>query len=434
MRTWCAVILGLCGGIGCRPGPTAPPAGGAANEGVRERAYLNMPASGEGAVPRLLSQTGAFEDVRSLRPANGLVGYEINVAFWADGAQKRRWVSVPAGERIKFAETGEWGFPAGTVFVKHFEMPEQGGDAKRLETRVLVRDAKGGVYGAAYRWRADGSDAELVQESLSEDIGGGRSWFLPGRADCVKCHTPVSGGVLGVNTRQMNRDGQLEAWSRAGLLDRPVADSTRLPRLVDVRDTSEPVTKRARAYLDANCAYCHRPGGAAGNFDARWDTSPARQGLVDGPVLIDLGVDRARVIAAKDPWRSLALVRVGVVSPGIMMPPLGHGQVDEAGVAVLREWVASLPGPPVLAPPAISPTGGEYKQAVRVEMRCDEPGAVIRYTLDGSVPGAKSAEYRGPIEVTEPVTVRARVFKEGWTKSVVVQETFVVAATSPTRR
>src|SRR3954451_6762967 len=115
MRMGCAVILCLCAAVGCRPGSTAPPAD-VGSTPARSRAYLNMPATADGPVPRLLSQTGALEDVRSLRPVTGLVGYEINVEFWSDGEHKRRLAAVPAGEHVKFAETGEWGFPAGTVF------------------------------------------------------------------------------------------------------------------------------------------------------------------------------------------------------------------------------------------------------------------------------------------------------------------------------
>src|SRR4051812_41959514 len=78
------------------------------------RPYLNMPPDGRGAVPQLLSETGAFADVTSLTPTPGLVPYEVNVPFWADGADKTRWAAVPHGP-IRFSADGEWGFPAGTV-------------------------------------------------------------------------------------------------------------------------------------------------------------------------------------------------------------------------------------------------------------------------------------------------------------------------------
>src|SRR5207302_38559 len=116
-----------------------------------------------------------------------------------DGAAKWRWVSLPDDgtghpSRIRVDARGEWSFPAGTVFVKHFEIPAdetRPGSMRRLETRLLVRDARGGVYGVSYRWRPDGEDADLVKEGRTEAIpietaAGERSrrWFFPGPADC----------------------------------------------------------------------------------------------------------------------------------------------------------------------------------------------------------------------------------------------------------
>ncbi len=59
--------------------------------------------------------------------------------------------------RSSSVPTGEWSFPDGTVFVKHFELTvnEMTGARKRLETRLLVRKQGGGVYGVTYKWRPD---------------------------------------------------------------------------------------------------------------------------------------------------------------------------------------------------------------------------------------------------------------------------------------
>ena len=59
-------------------------------------------------------------------------------------------------------------------------------------------------------------------------------------------------------------------------------------------------------------------------------------------------------------------------------------------------------------------------------MGAAEAGASIRYTLDGSVPNKSDALYEKPIKLTEPTVLRARVFKPGFTKSITVQEIFVV--------
>jgi uncharacterized repeat protein (TIGR03806 family) len=413
------------------------------------RAYLNMSPTPQGPVPALLSQTGAFEDVRALKPVLGLLSYDLNVPFWSDGAEKRRWIAIPPGERIDFAPTGEWKFPPGTVFVKHFELspdPDHRHKTRRLETRVLVCASDGSVYGASYKWRADETDAELVTDAITDRVfepaqapgaSRARTWYYPSRADCLICHTATAGGVLGVKTRQMNRnhaysggrvENQLLAWSRLALLE-PRVDAASLPQLDSLSrpdDLSRSLQDRARSFLDANCAHCHRPGGVAGNFDARYDTPLARQNLIDGPVLIDMGLDRARVIAPRDVWRSVALARVESMEQP-KMPPLAHEVIDRVGAQLLREWIRSVPGPQVLAPPIIQPTGGEFKRGAHVTIsQPADQAAVIRYTLDGSVPTGKSPVYQGPLDLKESATLRARTFQEGFTKSITVQETFVV--------
>ena len=126
------------------------------------KAYLRMPRNGDGKIPALLSETGTFKDVRRMIPADEMIPYDLVVPFWSDYASKLRWISVPTGQAIQFARTGEWVFPSGTVFVKTFELvtDESSPDMKqRLETRLLVRDESGGVYGVPYKWRPDNSDA-----------------------------------------------------------------------------------------------------------------------------------------------------------------------------------------------------------------------------------------------------------------------------------
>jgi hypothetical protein len=182
---------------------------------------------------------------------------------------------------------------------------------------------------------------------------------------------------------------------------------------------------RARSYLDANCAHCHRPGGTVANFDARYDTPLSKQALIDGPVLIDQGIDRPRVISPHDIWRSIAYMRVATVGD-IKMPPLARETIDQSGVRLLREWINSMPGPQVLAPPNISPPGGTYARGVQISLTASEPGAEIRYTLDGSVPGSSDLLYEKPVKLSGPAVLRTRAFKQGFTRSITVQQVFII--------
>jgi uncharacterized repeat protein (TIGR03806 family) len=404
-----------------------------------------MPRTVSGKIPQRLSQTGVYRDLPSLTVNRGIIPYDLAVAFWSDGARKQRWAAVPGG-RIGFAPSGEWRFPPGTVFVKTFELPTDEGNpqvTRQLETRLLVV-GKGGVYGVVYKWRPDGSDADLLPGSLSEDISireasGGthqQTWYYPSREDCMKCHNSNAGGVLGLKTRQMNQDftypggvtdNELRAWNHLGLFEPRLdeAQISQLPKLATPTDASRSLEDRARSYLDANCSQCHRPGGTVASFDARYDSPLDQQELVDGPVLITEGIDRPRIIAPHDVWRSIAFMRVNTTGD-IRMPPVGRQTIDPQGVALLSEWINSLPGKDVLAPPMITPAGGHFAAPITVQLSALEPGAVIHYTLDGSIPGPSDPVYKLPIALSGPTVVRARAYKEGSTHSITAQQVFVV--------
>ena len=444
------LLAALVAGCAGNPAPSQPSSAAHAPSREAQRVpakpWLNMPDTASGSIPLLLSQTGAFAALRQLEPARTLLPYDLVLAFWSDGAVKTRFVAIPDG-KVAFSPSGDWTFPPGTVFVKTFELPidaKQPHLTRRLETRLLVMDRNGGVYGVSYKWRADLSDADLVAaEGLREDVtirdvAGShvQSWYYPSRADCLVCHNSHTQGALGPKTRQMNLDlryadgvteNQLHRWNRLGLFDTALDehDIASFPTLARPDDTTRSLEDRARSWLDANCGHCHRPGGTVANFDARYETPLAQQHLIDGPVLIDENVDRARVISPHDPWRSVALMRVDTDGE-IRMPPLARNTIDTQGAALLRNWIGSLPGRDVLPPPSIAPAGGNFEHAVSVTLASGESGTEIRYTLDGSVPGPGDARYEGPIRIDGPTTLRARTYKEGFTRSVISQQTYLV--------
>jgi uncharacterized repeat protein (TIGR03806 family) len=314
--------------------------------------------------PPLLSQTGAFADPAALTPADALIPYAVNSALWSDAAVKSRWMSIPTNTTISFTPTGEWNFPAGSFWVKHFELVTNETSAlsarRRLETRLLVRDTNGTVFGATYKWRPDNSDADLLTNKFDEDIviqtaGGSRvqSWHYPSRSECLQCHTVAAKGVLGVKTRQSNgnfayangvTDNQLRTWNHIGLFS-PALNETDIAtyvKMVSVTNAAADLELRARSYLDANCAHCHRPGGVRAFWDARFETPLASAGIVNGSVSQTLGIAGAKVAVPGHPEKSILLRRAGSVDPTIKMPPLAKNVVDDSAVAVLVDWVSSL--------------------------------------------------------------------------------------------
>lgn len=321
--------------------------------------------------PQLLSRTGAFTDLLSRTVVQGCISYEENVPFWSDAAIKSRWMCIPndgthdsADEQILFSEEEPWTFPVGSVFIKHFDMEAEEGNPQSafpLETRFFVVGTEG-HYGLSYRWNEAGTDATLVSSTgdarpfnqVSAEGAMTRVWEYPSRAQCIECHTDQAGSTLGVNTRQLNglhtyqRTGlqanQIETLASLGMFHETLDLDTLLPSVVTASapdDLSASIEDRARSYLDANCAYCHMPNSVRANFDARLTTPLDQQDLINGSLLEGVGIEGEAAIVPGDPMRSIVLHRAALIGEGAM-PPLAKNRVDDAGIAILEEWVLSL--------------------------------------------------------------------------------------------
>ena len=415
-------------------------------------AFYNMPTTSVGSFPALLSQTGVFSNTPSMTPASGLIPYTPNVPLWSDGALKTRFMGVPNNgggitpdEQIAFTPTGYWTFPAGTVFVKTFQLNTDTSNSNvlhRLETRLLVRDINGAVYGVTYKWRPDYSDADLLTSSLYEPItitnSGGilttQTWYYPSPSDCLSCHTPVANYVLGLNTRQLNgnqaypstgvTDNQLRTLNRLGLFN-PAFDEagiTNFEKLSALANTGASFEDRARSYLDANCAQCHQPGGTGITFDARYDTPLTNQNLIYGA----LDPDGQAMIVPRDIWRSQIHQRMDTTNTTIRMPPLARQLIDTNAVAVLEDWINGLSGTPALAPVTITPNGGLFFNNVGVTLQSTNTGAAIYYTLDGTTPTTDSLLYSGPFNLTTNAVVSASAFETNYINSFASSALFLV--------
>jgi len=246
------------------------------------------------------------------------------------------------------------------VLVKHFEIDTGGKTPTKLETRILLHE-KQGWAGYTYVWNAAGTDADLslAPKSLNLKVrdpkapGGFRSqtWEFPGPLQCLQCHTAAAGWVLGPGTAQLNRDrrygrtsdNQLRAWNHIGVFDRKIRDPMWLPRIPSYEDPAVPLEERARAYLHANCANCHRPGGPApGGLDLRYDTPLSQTRLVDYPPEHGtLGIRNARRIAKGAKERSILWQRLRRLDRE-RMPPLGSNVLDRDAILLIGKWIDGL--------------------------------------------------------------------------------------------
>jgi glucose/arabinose dehydrogenase len=283
---------------------------------------------------------------------------------------------------------------------------EEGNPATRkwIETRFLTRQ-EGEWYGYTYRWNDAGTDAELLPAAGADQTVAIRTpagvreqvWHYPSRAECMVCHSRAANFVLGLCTPQMNKahdyggcsDNQLRALEHAGvfsgfdwasrardeLADRATAKGVKgkdaeayaklhgpqpgqrgvpqtkllptapdgLPRMVDPADAKQDLTARAKSWLHANCSQCHvEAGGGNARMELEFTTALDKMRVLDEkPVHATFDLPDARLVAPGSPERSVLLKRTGTRGPN-QMPPLSTSRADEAGLALLREWVLSL--------------------------------------------------------------------------------------------
>ena len=329
--------------------------------------------------PRLLSETGFFKSVKDNIPAEGLIPYELNMPFWSDYAVKDRYIALPEKQSVVFHEKDKWEFPVGTVFVKTFWMHQDRqtlSDPLRLETRLLVHSPEG-WKGYTYIYNDDQTEAVLLEGSLLKPIAVktekgtiSQPYYFPSRLDCLACHTKAEGFVLGLTTRQMNHTlhyhgetpNQIEYLSKLDVFTQPVKESPEnleefpnwrfgnFDRSGEGNHTESTlkmpdadVSALARAWLEVNCANCHRPEGIApGGRDLRWDTPMEKMNLIrQEPLQGQMTPPTGTVLTPGEPALSELLIRAA--HRGVrQMPPLASKVVDPRGTEVLKRWIETL--------------------------------------------------------------------------------------------
>ena len=301
--------------------------------------------------PAKLSDYGFFTDLVKRTPAARVVGYDLETALFSDYAAKQRFIYVPAGAKAKYDPSGPFDCPVGSALIKTFGYGE-GAAFKPLETRLLLRRASGWVA-IPYVWNPQGTDALLkrggtrLAVSFTDSSGRPReiSYAVPNQNQCKDCHA-LAGQItpIGPKARYLNHGGQLQRLVAAGLLDRAPADA---PRVARWDDPKAPLEARARAYLEINCAHCHNPAGAASNSGLFLELDRKEAvtiGIGKRPVAAGRGSGgREFAIAPGDAEASILIYRLRSTDPGIAMPELGRATAHDEGIALLSQWIDSMP-------------------------------------------------------------------------------------------
>lgn len=284
------------------------------------------------ALPRNLSQTGLYTEIRAKTVAPRLIEFAPANVLWSDGAGKTRWYQLPIGGVIDSSDMDHWRFPIGTKLFKEFAR-----DGKRLETRLIWRIDQSGnrekdTLVGSYVWNDDETDAELVPDGAIDIRGTDHD--APSQEACWRCHIGEPGDVLGVSALQL---GDLAALP----LSHPPADPTPFA-----------APNAALGYLHANCGHCHSPsGGAWANSQMVMRLEVAERDATANQIVATtvgvplqqwLGHGYTTRIVAGDPDQSAAFYRITQRTVNVSMPPLATEHPDEEGTALLRAWIESL--------------------------------------------------------------------------------------------
>lgn len=349
-----AVAASLSGACGSSSGPCTPGAAG---------------VDTGGAFP---SSLGAYcmvsiQDAQ-VTPSAGVTPYDLNTPLFSDYAVKVRTVWMPPGASAQYQTTDTFDFPVGTVLTKSFGFPADfrvaSAPVKWVETRVYVH-ARTGWKGSSYTWDDAQKDAQVSTggaiDALSFIDTSGQTltahYLVPSQSECSKCHANDGTATpLGPRADQINRsfayssgtENELAHWTRLGLIKGAPAPA-QAPVLPVWNDPSTGSTEaRARAYLQANCSYCHDGDGEArttGLVLVDTNTNLMTLGVCKPPVAAGKAAQGQEYdIVPGHPEQSILAYRMTSTLPSIAMPEIGRSLEHVEGVALISDWIASMTG------------------------------------------------------------------------------------------
>lgn len=323
------------------------------------RSYIQEP------FPATLSKWRLFEigGGGGIKPNKKVLPYDLNTPLFSDYATKSRTIWMPEGSAASYNGEDVFEFPLGTIITKTFSFPDDSkpGRERLIETRLLVR-GKDGWKALPYIWNAEQTDARLeivpdpVRIAFKDPDGRAHDilYSIPNTNECAQCHEKNKTLLpIGPKARNLNRAfayaegtaNQLDHWAKVGYLSGAPASGV-APKVPVWNDpNSGSLDARARAYLDNNCAHCHRAGGVAGYtaFLTEFsETDLRRLGYFKPPNSAGFTGNRPFDIVPGKPEESILLYRMESTRPKERMPELSREIVHEEGIKLIREWLASL--------------------------------------------------------------------------------------------
>ncbi|HKQ70010.1 MAG TPA: hypothetical protein VJT73_11755 [Polyangiaceae bacterium] len=319
--------------------------------------------------PATLEETGLYCDIAAKIVSSKVRSFRPRFELWSDGAEKSRWIQLPAGSKIDVSNPDHWEFPVGTRFWKEFKYL-----GKRVETRLIVRYGTGidqFLY-TAYKWNATETAATRVGSPTSSpgdldvapiEVGAEPLMHdIPSSADCANCHGRIKERILGFGAVQLSHDlgGEtIDTLLRANLLVGADGGAPDVPS-GGYRVPGDELDQNALGYLHANCGNCHTDTPSGVTYPVyrvrllttdttvastlAYQTAVNKVHTMPTPPPSDAGIGVYR-IEGHNAEASELYFRTGTRSPVFQMPPVGTKIIHPEGRAVLKQWIDRLPPP-----------------------------------------------------------------------------------------
>lgn len=295
--------------------------------------------------PAHLADTGLYSDFASRTLSPGVVEYAPRYPLWSDGADKKRYLLLPPSTKIDTSDMDNWTFPVGTKVWKEFDV-----GTTVVETRLLWKVNDTQWWEVAYAWTADGTDAVADPDGGVDALG--TTHDIPSQQDCNACHSNVRDVLIGLSALQLGAsdgDGTLATLADAGRL-------TASPATASFDVPGSGATKDALGYLHGNCGHCHNGDWASPTLQKQTsmrlrlsvtntvpETTPPYTTATCLVMKHLIAPDVAYALVPGSPDESGIAARMNRRDP-YGMPPVCTKLVDDAGVATVSAWIASIDG------------------------------------------------------------------------------------------
>ena len=301
--------------------------------------------------PEVLSCTGLYSDIAAKKLGSDVHEFAPAVPLWSDGADKTRWVYLPAGEKIDISAPDSWRFPIGTKFWKEFRS-----GTKRMETRVYWKLSATFWARTAYKW--NDAETEATRSGGEEVKVAGGTYHIPSTTECDQCHKGRLDRALGFEAISLGMTGAtgltLAELDKQGLLT-----GGPVPSNLKIGDDGTGLSADALAWLHVNCGVsCHNGNSAAEGYSStlRLDLkvadangkpptgTDAFKTAINVTATTGAWLGRVRIVPGA-PDKSLLYSLMSTRTPATMknqMPPIASRVVPKDAAQLIKDWIAAM--------------------------------------------------------------------------------------------